>query len=32
VSDFSQSYSVEIAGSLDDCFAVLIDFEAYPVR
>jgi hypothetical protein len=30
VSDFSQSYSVEIAGSLDDCFAVLIDFEAYP--
>src|SRR5437016_14221553 len=30
VSDFSQSYSVEIAGSLEDCFAVLIDFEAYP--
>ncbi len=30
VSDFSQSYSVEIAGSLEDCFAVLTDFEAYP--
>jgi Polyketide cyclase / dehydrase and lipid transport len=30
VSDYSQSYSVEIAGTLEDCFAVLIDFEAYP--
>src|SRR5439155_90386 len=30
VSDFSQSYSVEIAGSLEDCFAVLTDFDAYP--
>src|SRR5437879_10440994 len=30
VSDFSQSHSVEIAGSLEDCFAVLTDFEAYP--
>src|SRR5437016_14605519 len=30
VSDFSQSYSVEIAGSLEDCFEVLTDFEAYP--
>jgi hypothetical protein len=30
VSDFSQSYSTEIAGSLDDCFAVLTDFGAYP--
>src|SRR5207249_4204578 len=30
VSDFSQSYSVEIAGSLEDCFVVLTDFEAYP--
>src|SRR5204862_5042266 len=30
VSDFSQSHSVEIAGSLEDCFAVLTDFDAYP--
>jgi hypothetical protein len=30
VADFSQSYSVEIAGSVDDCFAVLTDFDAYP--
>jgi ribosome-associated toxin RatA of RatAB toxin-antitoxin module len=30
VSDFSQSYSTEVAGSLDDCFAVLTDFDAYP--
>ena len=30
MSDFSQSYSVEIAGSLEDCFAVLTDFDAYP--
>ena len=30
MSDFSQSYSVDIAGSLEDCFAVLTDFEAYP--
>ena len=29
MSDFSQSYSAEVAGSLDDCFAVLTDFEAY---
>jgi ribosome-associated toxin RatA of RatAB toxin-antitoxin module len=30
VSDFSQSYSAEVAGSIEDCFAVLTDFEAYP--
>src|SRR5262245_23052081 len=30
VSDFQQSYSAEIAGSADDCFAVLTDFDAYP--
>ena len=30
MSDFSQSYSTEVTGSVDDCFAVLTDFEAYP--
>jgi hypothetical protein len=30
VSDFSQSYSTPVDGSLDDCFAVLTDFEKYP--
>ena len=30
MSDFSQSYSTEVAGSVDDCFAVLTDFDAYP--
>jgi hypothetical protein len=30
VSDFSQSYSTEVAGSVEDCFAVLTDFETYP--
>ena len=30
MSDFTQSYSVAVAGSLEDCFAVLTDFEAYP--
>jgi hypothetical protein len=30
VSDFRQSYSTTIAGSIDDCFAVLTDFHAYP--
>jgi polyketide cyclase/dehydrase/lipid transport protein len=30
VADYSQSYTVEIAGSLEDCFAVLTDFAAYP--
>jgi hypothetical protein len=30
VSDFSQSYTTEVAGSVDDCFAVLTDFDAYP--
>ena len=30
MSDFSQSYSAEVAGSVEECFAVLIDFDAYP--
>ena len=30
MSDFSQSYTAEVAGSVEDCFAVLTDFEAYP--
>ena len=30
MSDFSQSYSTEVAGSVEHCFAVLIDFDAYP--
>jgi hypothetical protein len=28
--DFSQSYATLVAGSVDDCFAVLTDFAAYP--
>jgi hypothetical protein len=30
VSEFSQSYSADVAGSVEDCFAVLTDFDAYP--
>jgi hypothetical protein len=30
VSDYSQSYSTEVSGSVDECFAVLTDFAAYP--
>jgi hypothetical protein len=30
VADFSQSYSVVVDGSVDDCFTVLTDFAAYP--
>jgi len=30
VSEFSQSYTAEVTGSVEDCFAVLTDFEAYP--
>ena len=30
MSDYTQSYSTLVAGSLADCFAVLTDFEAYP--
>lgn len=26
----SQSYSTHVAGSVEDCFAVLTDFDAYP--
>jgi ribosome-associated toxin RatA of RatAB toxin-antitoxin module len=30
VSDYSQSYTTTVAGSVEDCFAVLTDFAAYP--
>ena len=30
VSEYSQTYSTKVGGSAADCFAVLIDFEAYP--
>lgn len=30
MSDFSQSYSAVVDGSIEDCFAVLTDFAAYP--
>jgi Polyketide cyclase / dehydrase and lipid transport len=30
VSDFEQSYTAEVMGSLEDCFAVLTEFDAYP--
>jgi hypothetical protein len=30
VAEVRQSYSTTVASSIDDCFAVLIDFEAYP--
>jgi uncharacterized membrane protein len=30
VSDFSQSYATRVAASLEDCFAVLTDFDDYP--
>jgi hypothetical protein len=30
VGDYTQSYSTEISSSVDDCFKVLVDFEAYP--
>ena len=30
MSDFSQSYSADVVGSIEDCFAVLTDFDAYP--
>jgi hypothetical protein len=30
VAEVRQSYSTAVAGSLDGCFAVLTDFEAYP--
>jgi hypothetical protein len=29
VSEYSQTYSTAVAGSIDDCFAVLIDFPDY---
>lgn len=30
MSEFTQSYSTEVAGTLEDCFAVLTDFPDYP--
>jgi len=30
VGDFDASYSVAVAGSVDDCFAVLTEFAEYP--
>ena len=30
MSEFSQSQSADVAASIEDCFAVLTDFEAYP--
>ena len=30
MSEFSQTYSADVAGTLDDCFAVLTDFGDYP--
>ena len=30
MSEFSQTYSTRVAASRDACFAVLIDFDAYP--
>lgn len=30
MGDFSQTYSTDVAATIDDCFAVLTDFESYP--
>ena len=30
MADFAQSYSTLVAGSVDECFAVLVGFEDYP--
>jgi hypothetical protein len=30
VGDYTQSYSTEISAAVDECFEVLVDFEAYP--
>ena len=30
MSDYRQSYSADVNGSVADCFAVLTEFEAYP--
>ena len=30
VSEYSASYTATVAGSVEDCFAVLVDFPAYP--
>jgi hypothetical protein len=30
MADVTQTYAVDVRGSVEDCFAVLADFEAYP--
>ena len=30
MAEVRQSYSATVAGTIDDCFAVLTDFESYP--
>lgn len=30
MADYRQSYSTTVAGTPEDCFAVLVDFERYP--
>ena len=30
MGDYRETYSTRVAGTPDDCFAVLVDFEAYP--
>ena len=30
MSEFAQTYSADVAGSVEQCFAVLVDFERYP--
>src|SRR5262245_53957856 len=30
MADYAQSYSTLVAGSIEDCFAVLVEFENYP--
>ena len=30
MGDYTQSYSTDVAGTIDECFKVLVDFEAYP--
>lgn len=30
MADYSQTHSADVAASVEDCFAVLVDFEDYP--
>lgn len=30
MSEYSQTYTTNVAGSVDDCFRVLVEFERYP--